>query len=80
MNELENLRKQIDEIDAELLPLFLKRMDCSAAIAKYKKANNLPVLDRVREKEILDNKTALADKDKSTAVRDFFSSIMRSIV
>lgn len=76
MNELENLRKQIDEIDAELLPLFLKRMDCSAAIAKYKKANNLPVLDRVREKEILDNKTALADKDKSTAVRDFFSAIM----
>lgn len=76
MNELENLRKQIDEIDAELLPLFLKRMDCSTAIAKYKQANNLPVLDRVREKEILDNKTALADKDKSTAVRDFFSSIM----
>lgn len=76
MNELELLRKQIDEIDAELLPLFLRRMDCSAAVANYKQANDLPVLDKTREKEILDSKMALADADKAKAVRDFFSSIM----
>ncbi len=76
MNDLEAQRKKIDEIDSKLLPLFLERMECSKAIADYKKANNLPVLDKTREKQILDHKMSLVQPDKAEAVRDFFSSIM----
>lgn len=76
MNSLEIQRKKIDEIDKQLLPLFLERMECSKAVAEYKKANNMPILDKAREKEILDNKTSHVLPENASAVRDFFSSIM----
>ncbi|MBQ3668432.1 MAG: chorismate mutase [Clostridia bacterium] len=44
-------RKQIDEIDAELVKLFARRMEVSAEIARYKQQNNLPITDLSREKE-----------------------------
>ncbi|MBO4941167.1 MAG: prephenate dehydratase [Clostridia bacterium] len=76
MNELETLRNEIDQIDSELLPLFLKRMECSKKVAEYKRKNNLPVLDKSREKQILDHKASMIPLDKASFVRDFFSEIM----
>ncbi len=77
MQDIETLRKQIDEIDSQLLPLFLSRMECSRGVAEYKRANNMPILDKAREKQILDGKIAkVADKLK-IPVRDFFASIMK---
>ncbi|MBR2452818.1 MAG: prephenate dehydratase [Clostridia bacterium] len=76
MNELEKLRCEIDEIDSQLLPLFLKRMECSKKVADYKKKNSLPVLDKARENEILNEKAASVSPDKASFVRAFFSSIM----
>lgn len=52
--DLSEIRKRIDEIDGKLLPLFLERMNLSAEVAAYKKAHNLPVLNKGREREILD--------------------------
>ena len=46
MNNLEDLRKKIDKIDSELMPLFTERMKFSAEVAEYKRANNMPVLDK----------------------------------
>ena len=48
MNNLEDLIKKIDKIDSELMPLFTERMKCSAEVAEYKRANNMPVLDKKR--------------------------------
>ena len=53
--ELSEIRKQIDEIDAELVNLFCRRMELSAQVAAYKKANNLPIFVPSREQEILEN-------------------------
>ena len=54
MENLEQMRKEIDIIDGKILEAFEERMKLSAKIAKYKKDNNLPVLDESREKEKLD--------------------------
>ncbi len=51
--ELKDFREQLDSIDEELLAQFAKRMELSAAIAEYKKENNLPVLDVKRERDKL---------------------------
>ena len=51
--ELEELRRQIDEIDAELIGLIQRRMDVAAGIAAYKRENDLPVLDASREADKL---------------------------
>jgi len=52
--KLDDIRKEIDEIDAQLLPLFLERMNCAKKVAAVKKESNLPVFNAEREQEILD--------------------------
>ncbi len=73
--DLKDIRKQIDDIDAQLLPLFLKRMECSKAVAEYKAEHNLPVLNAQRENEILDRLSKEAQGNE-TAVRLLYSTIM----
>ena len=51
--ELSQLRNEIDEIDNQLVELFCRRMDVSAQVADYKRANNMPILVPSREREIL---------------------------
>lgn len=53
---LEDIRKDIDAIDAELKELLMKRLDCSLAVAMAKKeAGSLDVYRAEREEEILAN-------------------------
>ena len=59
MNELENARKTINEIDAELAKLFEARMGACRDIAAYKKAAGLPVRDSVREKSLIEKNSQL---------------------
>lgn len=51
--ELDRLRERMDEINSEMVKLFVERMDISTEIAKYKLENRLPVIDRERERKIL---------------------------
>lgn len=50
---LNNIRKEIDDIDTQIADLFKHRMEKSLEVAKYKQENNLPVFNGNREKEIL---------------------------
>ena len=43
--ELSDIRKEIDEIDNQLLHLFLRRMKCAEQVAAIKKEKNLPVFN-----------------------------------
>lgn len=65
MANLEEMREQIDKIDAEIIESFKNRMNLSAEIAKYKKENNIPVLDEKREKEKLDGIAKNVDENMS---------------
>ncbi len=53
MDELLRLRAQIDEIDAQIIEIFQRRMDVSAGVARYKLSRGLPVLDASREEQKL---------------------------
>lgn len=53
MDALEISRKQIDQIDKQLLTLFGKRFSLVKKIGDYKKKNNIPIPDREREDEKL---------------------------
>ena len=55
MLDIKEIRKEIDEIDAEMAKLFEKRMDSSKEVAAYKKETGLPVEDKQRENAILQN-------------------------
>ncbi len=73
--DLNTLRAQIDAIDSELVSLFSRRMDVSAQIADYKKANDLPILMPAREREKLRAVAQQAGDDMETYVRVLYSMI-----
>ena len=51
--ELSEIRKHIDEVDDQLLQLFLQRMDLADQVAAYKNEHHLPILNRERERAVL---------------------------
>lgn len=76
-NELDILRDKIDEIDKQLLPLFLERMDICSKVADYKRSVGKPVLDSEREKQVLRSKLELLnDKNRENEVYEFFAAVM----
>ncbi|MDR3150147.1 MAG: chorismate mutase [Candidatus Peribacteria bacterium] len=54
MERLLKYRKQIDEIDEQLLDLFADRFAIVSEIRELKKQTNAPVLDEKRWNEILE--------------------------
>ncbi len=73
--DLNEIRKEIDAIDNELIRLLEKRMDCTTAVGEYKLKHNIPVLDRAREQIILDKVEEKAKK-YSSQLRFLFEDIM----
>ena len=74
--ELNELRQQIDAIDRELVALFIKRMNCSAGVAEYKKEHNMPVLDASRERALLNKISELSGEDFEDYTRTLYSTIL----
>ncbi|MDR1564427.1 MAG: prephenate dehydratase [Oscillospiraceae bacterium] len=73
--KLSDARARIDEIDEELVKLFLSRMEISRNVAEIKINQGLPVLNQKREEEILSSVNEKAGEHGSAA-RLFFSAIM----
>lgn len=73
--DLQELRKNINDIDRELVKLFTCRMKVAAKIAQRKSENNLPVLDRRREEEVLNRVVDLAGEDMAMYTRMLYATI-----
>lgn len=52
--KLNEIRKEINSIDNQLLPLLMRRMDAAGKVADIKREAGIPVLDAQREQQILD--------------------------
>jgi chorismate mutase len=53
-DNLDQLRKEIDEIDTRIIELLTKRMDVVKRVGVYKTARNIPPLDEKRWQEVLE--------------------------
>ena len=73
--DLSEIRQQIDEIDQELVELFCRRMNLSAQVADYKKANNLPIFVPARERAILQKVAELAGPEMENYTRVLYSML-----
>ncbi len=74
--ELNELRNEINQIDDEILKLFLRRMDIAEQVADYKRANNLPIYQPQREREILKKAADQAGPEMGGYARVLFSMLM----
>lgn len=76
MENLQDLRARIDEIDAQLTRLFCRRMAVTEQVGRYKLERGLPVLDRAREAQVLEQKAALAEEGRGEDVTALFETVM----
>lgn len=77
MKDLNQCRREIDEIDKELVALFEKRMDIANDVAEYKKVNNIAILNIKREEEVIEKNVGNLKNEKYTNIaRKFFNNIM----
>jgi chorismate mutase-like protein len=59
-NKLQQIRKQLDMIDANIVALIAKRISYLPDVMKYKKEHGLPLYQPKREKEIIASRGELA--------------------
>ena len=77
MTRLEDLRKEIDRIDAEIVRLYEERMDVCGQVAEYKIEKGSRVFDKTRENEKLAVVEEKVEKDSyKTGARELFQQLM----
>lgn len=75
--DLLELRKDIDEIDSQIVELYEKRMEVSSKVAQYKIENGKKVFDKEREKEKIQKVKSLTHNDfNSHGIEELFEQIM----
>ena len=78
MRELESSRREIDEIDAELVRLFERRMGVCRDVALYKQAHYMDILNAAREETVLKSRAQqVSDPALAQSVMALFTEIMR---
>lgn len=71
---LSEYRKEIDEIDEKIKDLFMRRMEIVLKVKEYKLVNNIDVLDKGREEEIL--KRLLSNYSDDTTI-DYYEKLIK---
>ena len=77
MEDLLKLREEIDEIDAQIVSLYEKRMEISGRVAEYKIETGKKVFDKQREEEKLVHLKSLVSSDfNKNGITELFELIM----
>lgn len=75
--DLAESRKEIDNIDAEIVKLFEQRMKVAANVADYKLATGKAVFDKQREDDKIKNLKGMANGEfNSKCIAELFTQIM----
>lgn len=77
MSKLDNARKEINIIDAQIAELFEQRMKAAEIIASEKVLQNLPIRDTNREKEVIEASTA---RIGSKEIQPYFRQFMEKAI
>lgn len=77
MESLQELREQLDNIDAQIVDLYQKRMDICGKVGEYKISAGKKVFDKQRENEKLNAVTAIvSDEFYKKGIRELYEQIM----
>ena len=74
--DLNELRAEINKVDAQLQELFTERMRLCQQVAEYKIQNDLPVFQKGRENEIIERVSAAAPDELKGATKVYFRTMM----
>ncbi|USS90576.1 chorismate mutase [Fructilactobacillus carniphilus] len=78
-DSLETARQEIQSIDAQLIPLLVKRLTTAQQIAQIKQHHGWPVFDPKREQAVLRQvQTTVPDSREQRAVVEIYRKLMQT--
>jgi len=79
MNDLNDFRSKIDDIDDKITELLLARFAVVKDIAEYKKAHGLEIFQKDREAEVLKKiSDKIENPDYKKYITDIYETILRT--
>ncbi len=76
-NQLEEARKIINEVDAKMAELFVKRMQAVQSVFEYKKEFGLPILDQSREDAVIQKNVTLIEDEM---LKSYYISYLKALM
>ena len=76
-NKLEEARRIINEVDAEMAELFVKRMRAAEMVYDYKKEYGLPILDQKREDAVIERNSARIEDE---VLRGYYIDYLKNVM
>ncbi len=74
--DLNQIRNEIDAVNDEMINQFIKRMDLVKKVAEYKINNGIQVLDRNREKQLIDDILKKSDPEYKEYTQQFVEDLL----
>ena len=76
-DKLEDARKIINEVDAQMAELFIRRMRTVESVFEYKKEFGLPILDQKREDAVIEKASALVEDE---VLKEYYIDYMKHMM
>ena len=77
MDNLEEIRKRINSLDAQMAKLFEERMQECSKVAEWKKEHAISISDPVREAEVIAKNSALIKDD---CIREYYTRFQQDLM
>lgn len=75
--DLDQIREKIDHIDQQLVVLLEERMALVECVVAYKKTNDIPIVDQIRERALLENiADNISNRAYETTLLNIFTDIL----
>jgi chorismate mutase/prephenate dehydratase len=74
--DLDSLRRQLNQLDEQLVALYCRRMEIVGQVAQYKIENGLPVFQPEREQQVLDRVEKTAGEPYGEGARMLYTTLM----
>ena len=74
MDLLQEARKIINDVDAQMADLFVQRMKAAEMVAQYKQTHGMPIQDPEREEAVVRNGSARVEDE---TLRGYYTDFMR---
>ncbi|MBO6159369.1 MAG: chorismate mutase [Firmicutes bacterium] len=77
MDQLQQAREIINEVDQQMAALFVRRMEACRMIAGYKKERALPIYDAAREQVVIEKNSAYVEDEQ---IRDYYVRFLHGLM
>ena len=76
-NKLEEARRIINKVDAQMAELFVRRMHAAEMVYEHKKEWGLPILDKEREAAVIAQNVALVEEE---ALKGYYTDFLTQVM